>query len=137
MKKLNVKPTRPKEHEYKIEYCKLLIEHMAKGLSFDSFGATLTPRICRDVLYHWLKQHETFLEARNIGIDASLLDYEKTGLDLQRGEIQGSATAHVWIGKNRHGWRDKQEIEQTVTTKTETIEEYIERTTKDADRKPE
>lgn len=51
-------------------FCKLLVEHMAKGNSFDSFACTLNypPHIVRS----WLDKKTAFAEARSIGENARL-----------------------------------------------------------------
>src|SRR5690606_15054672 len=47
---------------YKPEYCKQVIDHMATGLSFDSFCGLLGHS--RKVVYHWVKVHPEFKEAK-------------------------------------------------------------------------
>jgi hypothetical protein len=113
--------------KYKPEYCEMLVTHMAKGLSYESFGATLTPRISRSALYLWEKEHDEFMNAKKTGADASLLFWEQHGIDglystkeekynEKTGRIESSISkslnSAVWIVnmKNRHKWTDRVEI---------------------------
>jgi hypothetical protein len=70
---------------YKKEYCEQLINHMAKGLSFQSYGATI--RTPRRVLYRWVDKHEEFAEAYEIGKDCALLAFEDVATKKSRGEL--------------------------------------------------
>ena len=45
----------------------LLVEHMAAGLSFESFAAVI--EVSRFVLYDWCKVHDEFLDAKKVGFD--------------------------------------------------------------------
>jgi hypothetical protein len=60
--KPNGNKRKPKKDNYKPEYCDLLIRHMSKGLSFDSFGAKAN---CgKTTLYEWVKKYPEFAEAK-------------------------------------------------------------------------
>ena len=108
--------------KYKPEHCSMLIEHMASGLSFESFAAAIG--VNRDSLYEWTKVHEEFSDAKKEGFDKNLLFWEKHGInglystseyDRESGNtISKSLNATVWIFnmKNRHKWRDKQPGEE-------------------------
>ena len=84
-KKSKQKATEPKPEgytfgrptEYRAEYCKQLIDHMAGGLSFESFGAEV--RCSRSVLYNWLKTHQDFVDAKGEGEILGLSFWEKAG----------------------------------------------------------
>lgn len=108
--------------KYKPEYCEMLIAHMSDGYSFESFAATIG--VNRDTLYEWTTRHVEFSDAKKTGRDASLYYWEKVGKDglynevIKDGDgmtVTRSINATVWIFnmKNKHGWRDKQEV---VTT---------------------
>lgn len=112
---------------YKREYCDLLIKHMAKGLSFESFAGRVG--VSRRVLYDWLDSHEEFLHAKEIGIEKSLLKWEIAGVRGHFVEKVRDEESHsgyrtdklqiipsVWIFnmKNRFGWRDRQKDETEV-----------------------
>jgi hypothetical protein len=62
---------------YRAEYCEQLIDHMAKGKSFESFGGKI--RVGRQTLYDWTNAHSEFMEAKSIG-QMSALDYLETRL---------------------------------------------------------
>ncbi len=97
---------------YKQEYCQKLIDHMSKGLSFESFGATMG--IARDAVYEWAKKHPEFAEAKAAALDASLLWWEQQGQKGMWVDKDGPVlnnTIWVFSMKNRHGWRDKQDVD--------------------------
>ena len=108
--------------KYKPEYCSKLVEHMAQGLSFESFAAVI--KVNRDTLNEWAKVHDEFSVAKKEALDANLLFWEKHGIDglystseydRETGNtISKSLNATVWIFnmKNRHKWRDKQPGEE-------------------------
>ncbi len=106
--------------EYDEKYCQMLIDHMAKGYSFESFGPTIG--VCRSTLYNWKDKHKAFLDAKNFGTDVSLNWWEKQGIEgtwenkdswTDKGTPYAARTLNnaVWIFnmKNRHGWKDKPE----------------------------
>lgn len=93
---------------YKPEYCKALIDHLASGLSFESFAATID--VNRDTLYEWEKVHPAFSDARKIGTEKSLIFWEKMGLTGALGKIKGFQPAvYIFTMKNRFRWTDRQE----------------------------
>ncbi len=95
--------------EYREEYCDLIIEHMASGLSMESFAGTL--RVSRDSLYEWRKKHPRFSDSIKIGQDLSLLFWEKLGLAGSTGRIKGfNPATYIFTMKNKHRWRDQVEI---------------------------
>lgn len=105
----------------------MLIEHMEKGLSFESFAGVIgTHNQC---LYNWAEKHEDFSHAKSIGKDRSRLFWEKQGIDglWMTTEREGnvvttkSMNAAVWRMNmmNRFRWSDKvdQEVKQNATIK--------------------
>ena len=94
MNKKKSKTEEPKSRvprKYKYEFSRMLIDHMAQGLSFSSFSAIAD--VNRDTLYEWLKKYPEFKEARDIGYSKGLLFWEKAGIELVMG-MKGSA--RVW-----------------------------------------
>lgn len=93
---------------------------MAKGLSFESFGGVI--QVARQTLYDWAKAHPDFHKAKEIGHTASMLFWEKEGVEglwtltEREGPVTTTRTLNstVWIFnmKNRFGWRDKQPDEE-------------------------
>ena len=94
----------------------MLIEHMRKGYSFESFGAVID--IADGNLYEWLKVHPEFQEAKKLAFTHSRLFWEKVGIEGLRKDPDGSSlNTTLWIFnmKNRFGWRDQIDIEQHST----------------------
>lgn len=106
--------------KYKPEYCQQLIEHMSEGFSFESFAANVGTS--RDVLYDWAKANIDFADAKKQGHDLSLKWWEGVIRAGVCGKIKGfSAAMAIFAMKNKHGWRDVQEIEQHSTQKLEIL----------------
>jgi transposase len=92
--------------KYKPEFCEMLIKHMEQGYSFESFAATIDTH--RGTLYNWEKEHTEFLNAKKIGLDKSLLWWERLGAHGAAGKVKGfNPAAWVFSVKNKHQWRDK------------------------------
>jgi len=96
--------------KYLPEYCDQLIEHMEGGLSFESFAGVL--KVNKDSLYEWKKVYPEFSEAHGIGISANLLFWERGGRQIS---IKGGGNSNAWKYNmaNRHGWREKSEVQTT------------------------
>lgn len=82
---------------YKEEYCQLLIDHMAQGYSFESFGADVN---CgRTTLFDWVERYPDFKKAQKIGYEKGKKLFEgillaKTrGLDAKGMDLKKSDTA--------------------------------------------
>lgn len=117
--------------KYKKEYCEMLIEHMSKGLSFESFAAI--PRVCDDTLREWEKVNPDFSAAKKIAFQLNRLFWEKLGIDHilneSTSEQEGKSRSHtsktlnstVWIFnmKNRFPkqWREK--VDHEIEAKQE------------------
>lgn len=122
---------RPSDYDEK--YCQMLIDHMERGLSFESFAGKI--RKAKQTLYNWIEAHPEFLDAKKIGESCSLLRWEETGIkglsEIEHKDDEGKTimkeklNATVWIFnmKNRFGWRDRTEV-TSVSSKTD--EELIE-----------
>lgn len=63
--------------KYKPEHCDLLIEHMAQGYSFESFGAVI--KVGRNTLYLWAREIPDFREAKEVG-EAMALKFFETAI---------------------------------------------------------
>lgn len=70
---------------YKPEYCDQLIDHMKSGYSFESFAAIID--VVRATLYNWTKDFPEFLDAKNRGVDHSLLFFEKNSIGIATGKV--------------------------------------------------
>lgn len=112
--------------EYDPRFCEMLVQHMAEGLSFESFGGVDTVDVCKSTLYVWLEKHPEFMDAKQRAISKCRLWWERTGLDglwntSERDGPQSSSSKSfntgVWVFnmKNRFKdeWKEKHEIEHT------------------------
>lgn len=117
-------PLRPmgRPSKYKPEFCDLLVDHMKKGLSFESFAGLDEVDVDVDTLYEWAKTHPDFSEAKGRGFSKRRLNLEKTGLEGQWNESEStfnvgsssrSFNAAVWKFQmvNACGWTDVSKVE--------------------------
>ena len=65
--------------KYDPKYCQLLQDHMAKGFSFETFGAVAG--VCRATLYNWLHEHADFKQAKDRAFCQSLYFYESLAIE--------------------------------------------------------
>jgi len=92
--------------KYRSEYCKMLIDHMTSGLSYQSFAAVVNVNI--DTLYEWEKNNKDFSDAKRVGFTNNLHFWEKLGVLGAAGKVKGfNVTSWIFNMKNRHGWRDR------------------------------
>lgn len=94
----------------------MLVNHMAQGLSFESFAGVVG--VHRANLYQWAKVHQDFHDAKKRATDAGLLALEQLGVLGMKGELKNfNVTAWIFMMKNRHSalYSDKQE--HTITAK--------------------
>jgi hypothetical protein len=97
------------EHKFKMQYCDMLEDHMAKGLSFEAFAGVIG--VGPVTLYRWAKRYEEFKDAKEKGFAKSRLFWEKLGVAAAAGKVKDfNATAYVFNMKNRFGWRDKVDV---------------------------
>ena len=100
---------------YKKEYCEQLIEHMAKGFSYESFAGKLG--VCRDTLYEWEKRHQIFFDSKKKGKAQMLLMLEDIGMQGMTGKINGfNASTYIFTMKNKCNWTDSQTIDANTTS---------------------
>ena len=90
---------------YREELCDMLIDHMAEGLSFESFAGIVGCH--HDRLFEWCKIHPEFQEAKQIGVSKSLLYWEKEGRRQVSGAQFSSSTSFIFIMKNKFSWCDQ------------------------------
>lgn len=107
MKKREPRPGEGRPTKYKPEYCEQLIKHMAMGLSYETFGATIN--VAQSTVYLWEK-HPEFSEAKKEGFDKSRLFWERLGTAGAMGKIKNfNVTAWIFSMKNRFKWTDRLE----------------------------
>lgn len=112
--------------KYKPEFCSALVEHMAKGLSFESFAAVA--KVDRDTIYEWTKAHQDFSDAYKRGHVENMLFYERMGVAIMAGKVhKANVTAWIFNMKNRHKWRDLHAPDEASGAKEheKTIEEAL------------
>lgn len=111
--------------KYKLEYCEMLIEHMSKGLSFESFAGLVS--VSRESLYEWQKVHPEFSDTVKEAKEKCRLFWEQQGIEGlystteydEKGKPSSSKSinASVWIfnmkNRFRDQWHDKQQIEHS------------------------
>jgi hypothetical protein len=96
--------------KYKSEYCEKVIELMAEGASKTEVCAEIG--ICYDTFLDWQKANKEFSESVKRGDKLSEAWWLKSGrLNLENNKF--SYTGWYMNMKNRHGWKDKQEVEQS------------------------
>lgn len=100
--KKNKRPGQPTK--YRPEYCQMLIEHMTKVHSFESFAATINTD--RTTLYNWCKSHPEFFHARKVAREQCVIGLENIGKGLMTGKIKGNTVAWLFFMKNLTSWRD-------------------------------
>lgn len=80
---------------YKPEYVQMLIEHMAEGRPFETFGAIVG--YGRNKLYEWLDEYPAFGDAKRIGFEMGLhwwLEQGRKNLIINPDEKFNTA---VWV----------------------------------------
>lgn len=112
-------PGRPSD--YKQEYCQMLIDHMEKGFSFESFaGMVLTTRAS---LYRWRDKYEDFRDASNIGRELCRVFWEKAGIDgMWKGkEFNSGVWAKNISNRFRDEWTDQSKSEVNTTSEIKIV----------------
>ena len=68
-------------------------------------------KVCRQVIWEWEGAHKDFANALKMVKDYSLANYDTLLMDLAKGDIQGNATAAIFLGKNQFPkeYRDRHE----------------------------
>lgn len=102
--------------KYKYEYCQMLVDHMAAGLSWQCFCGVIGVSLSSTKL--WLDKHSDFFEAKAIGEGFSRLYWEKLGKLGSMGQIKDfNATIFIFTMKNRFNWSDRTDlrIDTTIT----------------------
>lgn len=103
--------------KYKKEYCQKLINHMAQGLSFESFAGLVD--VDRSTIYYWEENYKEFYHAKKKGMEKCRLFWEKMGIGLSAGKLK-NGQAGVWVYNMKcrfpKQWRDKEnEEKQNIT----------------------
>lgn len=101
----------------------MLIHHMDKGYSFESFGGLVS--VSKETLYNWVEKHEAFLYAKRIATQKCRLFWEKSGIDGLYDQIISDGdtktvlklNSAVWIYNMKcrfpDTWMEKAEVKNT------------------------
>ena len=86
--------------KYRERYCEDVIDHMAGGLSFETFAAVINVNV--DTLYEWAKVHPKFSEAKKNAFVKCQLFWEQMGIEGTQGQIKEfNSTSYIYNMKNR------------------------------------
>lgn len=104
------------------EYIPLLENHMAEGLSLESFAAIV--HVCKDTVYLWMSEHQDFFDAAQRGREKCRLYWEKLGRDYvitesTHGVGSKSLNSTVWLQNMRCRFADEWSETTKVEQKTE------------------
>lgn len=102
--------------KYKKEYCKRTLKLMEDGKSICHLAKEF--KVNRDTIYQWAKDNpefsDTLAEGRDLA-EAFWMNEGEAGLWNQGQGISFNATVWKYFMANRFDWRDKQEVDQTLT----------------------
>ena len=100
----------------------MVITHMAKGLSFESFSGKIG--VNQDTLHEWCKWHKDFSEAKILAFERNRYFWENVGIEGLWVTNEKKLNSAVWIFnmKNRFFWRDRIEEISGETLSTVRIE---------------
>lgn len=111
--------------DYKPEYCQMLIEHMEEGYSYESFGGVIG--VAEKTLYNWEKHHPEFLHSKEIGVQKSLIWWERVGRKGMMNDIP-FFNDRIWrlnmINRFRSKWSDGTKNENNDKVKKEIVVRY-------------
>lgn len=126
--KFELKELRGRPPKFKEEYCQGVIDHMAKGFTFETFSATIGTH--RDTLYQWIKDYPIFSDAVKQAKEKCQQKWETLGLDHivhvdSKFESSPKLNSAVYIFnmKNRFGWIDRHEVKNEVKIDSKELEE--------------
>lgn len=92
--------------KYKTEYCQVLIDHMKKGGSLESFAAKIP--CSKQTVYNWLDAHPEFLDARKVGEPFMHEFYENMAKTIATGQLRRLVSEKVARDKDGEIVRDKE-----------------------------
>lgn len=91
----------PAQSLYDPDFCHQLLEHMAKGYSFESFASEA--QVTVTTLKRWREKYVDFREAAEIGWSKRLQYWETVGLRLAA-TGKGNAAAWTRVMESQFGW---------------------------------
>jgi hypothetical protein len=112
--------------KYKEEYCEMLIAHLTKGFSYETFAAIVN--VDRDTIYEWETAHPKFSDAKRLGVSKAHYFWENIGLHGTTGQIPGfNVTCWIFNMKNRFKWHDNIKVENVADPLDKTKDNVIEK----------
>ena len=103
---------------YRPEYCELIIEAMASGLSAEAAAAKIG--ISARCLFYWQREHPEFLQAIQEGRQKALLWWEERALALANGKPGHAQIVSLALrnwSRAANGWcNDALQVEHNITT---------------------
>jgi len=116
-----------KTSKYKKEYCEQLVEHMAKGFSFITFGAIIN--VGKTTLEDWARKHDDFAAAKELGEMKSQIFYEdkaqKKVSELLDKDSQATIDGQMLQFLMRSRFRDQYTERKEIHAKVEKLEDLI------------
>jgi len=102
--------------KYDPAYCAMVEEIMGQGFSLTAFAGHIG--VSKETVYQWARQHPEFSDAVTRARPKRLAHLER---QLLAGETGPKVTAFMFALKNADAdeWRDKQQVESTVTLRHE------------------
>jgi hypothetical protein len=100
---------RPSKYDEK--FCQMLIDHMAKGLSYETFGPSIN--VAQSTVELWEK-HPEFSGAKKEAFGKCRLFWESIGIEGIWNEKDGrvlNTGNYVFQMKNRFKWTDRVEVQ--------------------------
>lgn len=103
--------------KFRKEFCKMLVNHMRSGLSFESFAGLPEVEVAKAQLYVWREKHKDFQEAYEKGQSAKQYYLEKAALTaaLNPKAMPVNTGLLCFFLKNQIGWADKVEHTGDIT----------------------
>lgn len=97
--------------DYRPEYCGRLIDHMSKGLSYETFGALID--VSKQTIYDWEARFPEFLDAKKTAFTKCQLFWENIGVEgiwNYPNEKTLNTGNYVFQMKNRFKWTDRVDV---------------------------
>lgn len=104
--------------KYDPKFCDMLIEHMAKGFSYETFGASIN--VAQSNVKNWEDAHPEFQASKKEAFDKCRLFWETAGIQGMWNTKDGpnlNVGNYVFQMKNRFKWTDRVEVQTNENIK--------------------
>lgn len=104
--------------QYRPEYCQLVIDKMAEGISLTAFAGFL--RVSTNTIYEWIRAHPDFADAVSRANPSRVLWWE---LKLMRSRKGAETTAATFALRNAAPteWKDIRNVQHDHNVRVETL----------------